>query len=63
MEMKGGLHLTTKEKSVIVGKSHAGMSQYRIAADLGIPRSSIEYVLKRFQDHGTVVTRKANIAR
>lgn len=54
----GGRHLSIEKKGVIVGMSHSGMSQHSIATELGIPRSSIEYVLKRYRNFGTVVTRQ-----
>ena len=54
----GGCHLSIEKKGVIVGMSHSGMSQRSIATELGIPRSTIEYVLKRYRNFGTVVTRK-----
>lgn len=54
----GGCRLSTEEKGVIVGMSRSGMSQRSIATELGMPRSTIEYVLKKFNDYGTVVTRK-----
>ena len=38
--------------------SHSGMLQCSIATQLDIPRSTIEYVLKRYRNFGTVVTRK-----
>ena len=53
--MSGGC-LSTKEKGIIVGMDHSEMLQYSIAKELGIPRSTIEYVLKKFRDHRTVVT-------
>ena len=34
------------------------MLQCSIAAELGMPHSTIEYILKKFNDYGTVVTRK-----
>ena len=54
----GGRHLSIEKKGVIVGMSHSEMSQCSIATELGIPRSTIEYVLKRYRNFGTVVTRK-----
>ena len=54
----GGRHLIIEEKGVIVGMSHSGMSQRSIATELGIPCSTIEYVLKRYRNFGTVVTHK-----
>ena len=53
-----GRHLSTEQKGVIVGMSRLGMSQRSIATELGMPRSTIEYILKKFNDYGTVVTRK-----
>ena len=50
-----GRHLSIKEKGIIVGMDHLEMSQYSIAKELGIPRSTVEYVLKKFKDHGTQV--------
>lgn len=55
----GGRRLSTEDKGIIVGMSLSGMSQRSIAAKLGKPRSTIEYVLKKFHNDGTVVTRKA----
>ena len=54
----GGRHLSIEKKGVIVGMSHSGMSQRSIATELGIPRSTIEYVLKRYWNFGTVITHK-----
>ena len=54
----GGRHLSIEKKGVIVGMNHSGMSQCSIATELGIPCSTIEYVLKRYRNFGTVVTRK-----
>ena len=53
-----GLPLSTKQKGVIVGMSRSGMSQHSIAAEFDMPRSTIEYILKKFNDYETVVTRK-----
>ena len=53
-----GCHLSTKQKGVIVGMSRSRMSQHSIAAELGMPCSTIEYILKKFNDYGTMVTRK-----
>ena len=53
-----GHHLSTEQKGVIVSMSCSGMSQRSIAAKLGMPRSTIEYILKKFNDYGTVATRK-----
>ena len=39
-----GHRLSTNEKGAIVGMSCSQMSQYCIARDLGIPRSTIECV-------------------
>ena len=54
----GGHHLSIEKKGIIVGMSHSGMSQRSIATELGIPRSTIKYVLKRYRNFGTVVTCK-----
>ena len=54
----GNCRLSIEEKGVIGGMSRSGMSQHSIAAELGIPCSNIEYVLKKFNDYGTMVTRK-----
>ena len=53
-----GRHLSTEQKGVIVGMSRSRMSQRSIAAKLGMPCSTIEYILKKFNDYGTVATRK-----
>ena len=53
-----GRHLSIEKKGVIIGMSHSGMSQHSIATELGIPPSTIEYVLKRYRNFGTLVIRK-----
>ena len=53
-----GRHLSTEQKGIIVSMSRSGMLQCSIAAEFGMPRSTIEYILKKFNDYGTVVTRK-----
>ena len=53
-----GRHLSTEQKGVIVGMSRLGMSQHSIAEELGMPPSTIEYILKKFNDYGIVVTCK-----
>ena len=54
-----GHGLSTEEKGIIVGMNHSEMSQYSIATKLGILCSTIEYDLKKFLDHGTIITYKA----
>ena len=53
-----GCHLNTKQIGVIVDISRSGMSQRSIAAKLDMPHSTIEYILKKFNDYGIVVTPK-----
>ena len=57
----GGHCLSIEKKGIIVGINHLEMPLYSIAIELGIPCSTVEYVLKKFRDDGIVVTCKAII--
>jgi len=54
-----GCHLSIEEKGIVIEMSRSRMSQHSIAIKLGMAHTTIEYVLKKFQDYRTLVTHKA----